>query len=100
MSPTANSRFELRRLTGIEWIIIDTTLPENHPYRTVACVYEVDDLEYDVVWLRDLDLRAQYSSPEEVLEDVVRAHDVVSRSRSTRPIEIPHLPPLAEMTSV
>lgn len=99
MSHTTNARFELRRLTGIEWIILDTALPENHPHRTIAFVYEVDDLEYDVVWLRDLNLRAQYASPEEVLEEVVRVSDVASRSRSARPVEIPHLPPLPQMTS-
>jgi hypothetical protein len=99
MSHTTNSRFELRRLTGIEWIILDTALPENHPHRTVACVYEVDDLEYDVVWLRDLNLRAQYASPEEVLQEVIRTSDVPSRSRSARPVEIPHLSPLAQITT-
>lgn len=96
MSPTTNNRFELRQLTGIEWIIIDTAMPENDPHRTVACVYEVDELEYDVVWLRDLDLRAQYASAEEVLAEVVRAHDVPLRCRSVPPVPIAHRPPVAE----
>lgn len=94
MSRTANSRFELRQLTSIEWIIADTTLPETHPHRTVACLYEVDDLEYDVVWLHGPDLRAQYSSPEEALAHLMRATGGTTRRRSERPIPLPHLRPL------
>lgn len=92
-------RFELRRLTSIEWVILDASLPENDPRRTVACIYEVDTLEYDVIWLRDLGLRNQYASPSEVVECVVAASIAPLRHRSQRPVPIPHVPPADERIS-
>ena len=96
MSDESNVRFEMRRITAIEWVILDLSLPENHPQRTVACVYEIDDLEYDVVWLRDFGLAEHYMSPAEVLDDLIRVSQRSTRSPSRRPIPIPHLPPRAE----
>ena len=73
MAKTLTMQFELRKLTPIEWIIIDVSLSENDPARTVACIYEVDTLECDVIWLRDLGLPAKYATADEVLEEVIRA---------------------------
>lgn len=86
-----STRFELRRLTRMEWVIIDGTLSENDPDRTVACIYEVDELEYDAIWLRELDLARTYASPQEVLAAVIRASG--GRRRSQRPVPIAHVPP-------
>jgi hypothetical protein len=72
-------RFELRKVAA------------NDPRRTIGCVYEVDEYEVEVMWMRALPVAMRYMSPTEVLEDVRQLHD---RGRSTRPITIPHLPPL------
>ncbi|MCP2636084.1 hypothetical protein K0817_005815 [Microbacterium sp. HD4P20] len=96
MSHESNIRFEMRKVTAIEWVILDLSLPENHPQRTMACVYEIDDLEYDVVWLRDFGLAEHYMSPAEVLDDLIRASHRSTRSAARPPIPIPHRPPRAE----
>jgi hypothetical protein len=90
--------YELRRLTSMEWVILDLSLSEHDPRRTVACIYEVDTLEFDVIWLRDLGLAGKYAAPEEVLEAVVRVG--TRRRRSQRPVPIPHVPPAEEPIAV
>ncbi|MFJ4225732.1 hypothetical protein [Microbacterium sp. NPDC089695] len=84
-------RYELNRITPTEWVINDRRYPENDPRHLVACVYEYAETEVEVVWLRDLPLAIHYSDAYQVLEDVARMQDA---SRATRPIAIPHLPPL------
>lgn len=88
MLSVAESRFELRRVTPSEWIIVDLSCDERDPHRTVACVYAIDEFECDVVWLRDMNLPIAYMSPADVLEDVVRAdqpsHRVPRRARMLR----------------
>ena len=95
MSGEVNRRYELRRLTPIEWIILDLSRGENDPRRTVACIYEVDEFECDVIWLRDLDLRRSYHRPEDVLDAVLRATASPSIDPSRKPRPIPHRPPVA-----
>jgi len=90
-----NGRFALHRMSSIEWIIVDTSQDRNSPHRTVACIYEVDELEYDVTWLRDLGLPTTYMSPADVLDDIRKATDRSTRIPSRKPIPIPHRPPLA-----
>nr|WP_136041656.1 MULTISPECIES: hypothetical protein [unclassified Microbacterium] len=85
-------RFELRKITDTEWLILDHRYAADDSRRTVACIYQVDTVEVEAVWLRDLPLATYYMSAADVLEDVQRFH---SPSRSTRPVPIPHLPPLA-----
>ena len=75
----------------MEWVVLDLSMTENDPQRTVACIYEVDALEYDVIWLRELGLAGKYASPEEVLEAIMRAG--ARRRRSQRPVPIAHVPP-------
>lgn len=84
-------RYVLTRITPTEWVINDHRYPENDPRHLVACVYEYAETEVEVVWLRDLPLAIRYSDAYQVLEDVVRMQD---SNRATRPITIPHLPPL------
>lgn len=89
-----DARFALCRVSSMEWVVVDTTLPPANPARVIACVYEFDRLEYGVVWLGELQLRAEYGSPQEVLDD---AHRAVAppHHRSQRPVRIRHLPPAA-----
>ncbi|WP_350353261.1 hypothetical protein ABS642_10310 [Microbacterium sp. A8/3-1] len=63
----------------------------NDPRRTVGCIYQVDEYEVEVMWMRDIPAATRFMSPIDVLEDV---RQLESRSRSTRPIPIPHQPPL------
>ncbi|WP_084695405.1 hypothetical protein [Microbacterium trichothecenolyticum] len=96
MSTEPNPRFELRRVTSIKWLIEDLSLPESHPERVVAHVYEVDDLEYDVVWLRDLGLAEHFMCPSDVLDAVIDRVTAPRLPAARRPIPIPHLPPIRE----
>lgn len=91
MSATPEPRYSLRRLTSSEWVVNDLRYEPDDPRHVVACVYELAETEVEVVWLRELPLASSYSSPFDVLEDVERMQDV---SRATRPVAIPHLPPL------
>lgn len=90
----SNDRYVLQQLTPIEWIVVDTTRGPGDPYRTVACVYESDASEYDVIWLRDLGLPATWASPEEALRAIRLASDRPTRVPSRKPVPIPHRPPL------
>ena len=92
MCTMPDPRFELRKITDTEWRILDHRYAQDDSRRTVACVYQVDAVEVEVVWLRDLPLASSYMSAADVLEDVQRFH---APRRAGRPILIPHLPPLA-----
>ncbi|MBO9626256.1 MAG: hypothetical protein J7484_07760 [Microbacterium sp.] len=91
MSIDSDPRFVLRRITPSEWVINDMRFPADDTRHVVACVYEMAPTEVEVVWLRDLPLAVRYGSPFEVLEQVEHMKGV---SRATRPVPIPHLPPL------
>jgi len=92
MSAMPDPRFELRKITDTEWLILDHRYASNDSRQTVACVYQVDAVEVEVLWLRDLPLANCYMSAMDVLEDVQRFH---APRRADRPIPIPHRPPLA-----
>lgn len=91
MSGDPDPRYVLRRITSSEWVINDLRFGPDDTRHVVACVYELDPTEVEVVWLRDLPLAIRYTTPFEVLEEVERLQGV---SRATRPVAIPHLPPL------
>ncbi|WP_309102611.1 hypothetical protein [Microbacterium sp.] len=91
MSGAPDPRFALRRITPSEWVINDLRYQADDPRHVVACVYELAETEVEVVWLRELPLSSFYGSAFEVLEEVERMQGV---SRATRPVSIPHLPPL------
>ncbi|MFB7884070.1 hypothetical protein [Microbacterium sp. NPDC056057] len=99
MSTDPTTRFRMRRVTSIKWLIEDLSLPEMHEARVVAHVYEVDDLEYDVVWLRDLGLAEHWMAPSEVLNAVIDKVSRPPRPAARRPVPIPHLPPIRERVS-
>ena len=96
MSTDPNTRFRMRRASSINWLIEDLTLPTTHPERVVAHVYEVDDLEYDVVWLRDFGLAEHYMAPSEALKALIDRVTAPARPAAHRPIPIPHVPPIRE----
>ena len=91
MSEDPDPRYVLHRVTPSEWVINDRRYESHDPRHLVASVYEYADTEVEVVWLRDLPLAVRYATAAEVLQEVTRVQD---SSRATRPIAIPHLPPL------
>ena len=91
MTELADARFELRKVAEREWLILDHRYGAEDPRRTVGCVYEVDEYEVEVMWMRRIPLASRYMSPIDALEEVRRME---SRSRATRPVPIPHRPPL------
>lgn len=93
MSARPVHRFELRQITETEWLILDHLYSPNDPRRTVACLYQPDPDEVEVVCLRDLPLSTYYMTPAEALEDVRRCYPGaarggldVERSSSVRPL--------------
>ena len=92
MSPMPDPRFELKKITDSEWLVLDRRYRSNDARRTVACLYQLESSLIEAVWLRDIPLAVSYMAPEDVLADVQRFY---ARERSRRPITIPHLPPLA-----
>lgn len=91
MNESTAARFELRKVAERDWLILDHRYPADDPRRTVGCVYEVDQYEVEVMWMRSLPIATRYMSPADALDDVRRLHE---KDRSTRPLTIPHLPPL------
>lgn len=91
MSGDPDPRYVLHRVTPSEWVIKDRRYESHDPRHVVGCVYEYADTEVEVVWLRDLPLAVRYTTAAEVLQEVTRVQD---STRATRPIPIPHLPPL------
>ncbi|PVE95872.1 hypothetical protein [Microbacterium sp. TPD7012] len=91
MTELADARFELRKVAEREWLILDHRYGAEDPRRTVGCVYEVDEYEVEVMWMRRIPLASRYMSPIDAFEEVRRME---SRSRATRPVPIPHRPPL------
>lgn len=89
----SDPRFELRQVTETEWLILDHKYAAHDARQTVACVYQVDTVEVDVLWMRDLPLANSYMSAGDVLSDLQRFHS--APDRSTAPIAIPHLSPFA-----
>ncbi|HET8926671.1 MAG TPA: hypothetical protein VFN24_02455 [Microbacterium sp.] len=86
------SRFALHRVNSIEWDIVDTTVPAASAAHIIAYIYKYDRLEFGVTWMRGFDLRAEYSSPREALDDV--SHAWAPTRRAVPPVMIPHLPPV------
>lgn len=94
MSTMPDPRFELRKVTDTEWLILDHRYAAHDARQTVACIYQVDAVEVDVLWLRNLPLATSYMSADEVLRDLQRFHN--PPSRATAPVAIPRLRPLGE----
>ncbi len=92
MTLMPDPRFELKKITDSEWLILDHRYAPNDARRTIACVYQMEPHLVEAVWLRDLPLPGSYMDAVDVLEEVQRFY---SRDRSRRPIPIPHMPPLA-----
>lgn len=91
MSDLSEACFELRKVAEGEWLVLDHKYGAIDSRRTVGCVYEGDEYGVEVIWMRQLAAATRCMTFAEVLNEVQRPH---GRSRATRPITIPHLPPL------
>ena len=70
MTPT---RFEMRRLTENEWLILDDSFDRTDARHTIACVSRVSVDQVEVVWLRPVTTRTRYGSVADVLDAVRNA---------------------------
>lgn len=91
MERVPGRRFALAQVGATEWAIHDEKYFDGDHRREVCRIFEDDPTDVEVYWLRDLPLALRYSSVREVLDAVERFQDA---SRATRPIPIPHRPPL------
>ena len=89
MTISSDIRFELRQVTGIEWIIRDQRYASHDARGTVARIWRVDEDHCEVDWLVDTCLPTRYVCPANVIEDLHR-----TVSRSTKPVPIPHFAPV------
>ncbi|MFJ4167158.1 hypothetical protein ACIPY5_16515 [Microbacterium sp. NPDC089698] len=73
MSMTTPARFEMRRLTENEWLILDDGFDRTDARHTVACVSRVSAAQVEVIWLQPVAERIRYASVADVLEAVKSA---------------------------
>lgn len=81
----------LVRTGPCDWAIEDLALGREDSRRRLATVRD-DDTDVVVVWRSDVPLAGRYWSAEAALEDVERWLN--HPPRDTRPIPIPHFPPV------
>ncbi|WP_019179046.1 hypothetical protein [Microbacterium yannicii] len=75
------------------WLIYDNRYPLDDSRHVVAHVEANEDF-FDVTWVRPLPLPKVYVRVEDALHDVERCTITGSARSSTRPVPIPHLPPV------
>jgi hypothetical protein len=80
-------------VSDTDWLIYDTAYPLDDSRHVVAHIEAKEDI-YDVTWLRQLRLPMAYFRLEDALHDIERRTATGTLQRSTRPIKIPHLPPV------
>lgn len=90
--PRADEPFELFRHDRTTWIIRAAGLPETDPRHVVAVITDARSEGVHVVWAQPTGRPTRYFTAEAVLADLSRG--ARPRSGSTRPVPIPHLPPL------
>ncbi|KDA05955.1 hypothetical protein DC31_11840 [Microbacterium sp. CH12i] len=88
----AHNCVELTRLGDGAWRACDASMPEDHPEHVVAFIERRNE-RFEVVWLRGSTVNREFEHLEGALDAVC---DVIggAESRSTRPIQIPHAPPV------
>lgn len=85
-------QYDLQRVDQSTWIIRDAHVPTTDARSVVACVSEAAWDGVDVLWLHPVGLPTHYRTADAVLRDLIR-HGRRS-SGTTRPIPIPHRPPV------
>ncbi len=95
MTMNPDAQFELRQISGNEWIIRDHRYDAHDERSAVARIWWVGDDVCEVDWLADFALPTRYVSPANAIEHLRRAV-----SRSTKPIPIPHFAPLGARSTL
>lgn len=91
MTLMPDPRFELKKISDSDWLILDHRYGPNDARRTIACVYQMEPQLVEAVWLRDLPLPTSYMEAADVLEDV---QSFYLREDARRPMTVAHRPPL------
>lgn len=87
------NRFTTAPVSDTSWLIYDTLYSRDDSRHVVARIEAAEDF-YDVAWVRPLPLPTTYLRLEDALYDVERCTARGSVCDSTRPISIPHMPPV------
>jgi len=90
-----SERFALRRTAEQTWIIVHARAPEVD-LRPLAHITVDDDDVAEVIWTAPLPLPVIYATPQDALESLEAWER--GRGGSTKPIPIPHFPPLGRVS--
>lgn len=91
----SGQQLEMVRIDDGHWLIHDPRRSSSDARHVVACVTQSEE-GFDVLWLDPaVPLPMRYRARSDILEDIHRWY--ARRSASTRPIEIPSLPPFAAL---
>ena len=90
-----SERFALRRTAEQTWIIVHARAPEVD-LRPLAHITVDDDDVTEVIWTAPLPLPVIYATPQDALESLEAWER--GRGGSTKPIPIPHFPPLGRVS--
>ena len=83
--------YELTAVDDETWIIRDRVHGPRDPEHHVAALHQGEDDEIEVLWTRPTPLPVRYSSPQAVLEDLIRWSRRPFGGR--RPVPIPAFRP-------
>ena len=90
-----SERFALRRTAEQTWMIVHARAPESD-VRPLARITVDDDDVAEVIWTAPLPLPVSYATPQDALESLEAWER--GRGGSTKPIPIPHFPPLGRVS--
>jgi hypothetical protein len=85
------TRYALRRVDGLTWVIRDDEVPASDPRHVVARITHDEQIGVGVEWLGDFPLPDRYLTVEFALDDLVRW--TRRREAWSQPVPIPHMPP-------
>lgn len=91
MSAASDPRFEVKRITPTEWLILDARYDPGDVRHTRACLHEREGDLVEAIWVSGVPLASYYLTPQDALDDVLRHHRGTRRSC---PDPIPHFPPV------
>ena len=87
----------LRRVGPEDWVLQNRRFSSHDARHVVAALHETGRGDVDVVWLQPTALPTRYPNVADALDDFQR---LSLRGGGTRPIPIPHFPPLSTPSSI
>lgn len=88
-----SARIVFQEIGASSWRLCDTSVPPNHADHVVAYL-ERHGSRYDVVWLRGVHESELFARRSDIVRAAMRRIDRTPVSAATRPVPIPHFPPL------